>query len=193
MTSRERVAAALRREQPDRVPFCELGVDQALAEQILGRDLPPHPDLETNPRSLADEIELAERLGKDNICYTLRAPVYATKARSSTGTAFYTEGLIRSHDDLGMIALPDPNDERLYQTLAEWAAYKGDFSLWMVTRIGFFPTMLSLGMERFCTALYDDPGLVGEGVEAEEAVTGGGGIRIERGVLGHRLLGRPLP
>jgi len=160
MTSRERVAAALRREQPDRVPFCELGVDQALAEKILGRDLPPHPDLETNPRCLADEIELAERLGKDNICYTLRAPVYAEKAHSSDGTLYYTEGMIASQDDLGMIELPDPEDDRLYETLAEWAANKRDFSLWMITRLGFFPAMLSLGMERFCTALYDDPGLV---------------------------------
>jgi len=36
MTSRERVLAALRREEPDRVPYCELGVDQDLARRLLG-------------------------------------------------------------------------------------------------------------------------------------------------------------
>ncbi|MGD9494902.1 MAG: uroporphyrinogen decarboxylase family protein [Armatimonadota bacterium] len=160
MTSRERVAAALARCEPDRVPYCELGVDQEIAAQVLGRAMEPVPNLETNPRGLGDEIELAQRLGKDNICYTLRAPVYAVATRGSTGASFYTEGLIRSEADLGMIDLPDPEDDRLYEPLAEWAANKGDFSLWMVTRLGFFPAMLSIGMERFCLALHDRPQFV---------------------------------
>ena len=33
MNSRERVLKALQREQPDRVPYCELAVDRALAQQ----------------------------------------------------------------------------------------------------------------------------------------------------------------
>ncbi len=36
MTSRERVLAALRREEPDRVPHCELGIDRALAQKLMG-------------------------------------------------------------------------------------------------------------------------------------------------------------
>ena len=36
MTSRERVLAALRREEPDRVPYCELGIDRSLAQQFMG-------------------------------------------------------------------------------------------------------------------------------------------------------------
>ena len=36
MNSRERVAAALRCEQPDRVPYCELGIDRALAQKLMG-------------------------------------------------------------------------------------------------------------------------------------------------------------
>ena len=36
MTSRERVLAALRRQEPDRVPYCELGTDRALAQKLLG-------------------------------------------------------------------------------------------------------------------------------------------------------------
>ena len=36
MNSRERVMAALRGEQPDRVPFCELAIDRALAQKLMG-------------------------------------------------------------------------------------------------------------------------------------------------------------
>ena len=36
MTSRERVAAALRREEPDRVPYCEEYVSRPFAERLLG-------------------------------------------------------------------------------------------------------------------------------------------------------------
>lgn len=36
MNSRERVLAALRGEEPDRVPYCELGIDRALAANLMG-------------------------------------------------------------------------------------------------------------------------------------------------------------
>lgn len=165
MTSRERVAAALRREQPDRVPFCELGVDRQVAEQILGRALPPVPNLETNPRSLADEIELAERLGKDNIAYTLRAPVFTEQGCTDGQTTYYTDGLIRSEADLDLLALPDPEDDRLYEPVAEWAAGKRDFSLWVVTRLGLFSAILSVGMERFFVGLIERPGFIASVVD----------------------------
>ena len=36
MNSRERVLAALAGDEPDRVPYCELGVDRALAQKLMG-------------------------------------------------------------------------------------------------------------------------------------------------------------
>lgn len=157
MTRRERVATAVARQQPDRVPFCEIGIDQEIAEQVLGRPMEPVPDLETNPRNVADEVELSERLGLDNIRCVLRAPVYTERKSASAGAAFYTRGLIRSEDDIDLIDLPDPDDDCMYETLAEFAEGKGDFSLWMITRLGLFPAMLSVGMERFLIALYERP------------------------------------
>ncbi len=68
--------------------------------------------------------------------------------------------MIRSEDDLQIIDLPDPGGDRLYEPLAEWAANKGEFSLWMVTRQGLFSAMLSIGMERFCVALHERPAFV---------------------------------
>ena len=35
MTSRERVLTALRCEEPDRVPYCEFGIDRAFAEKLM--------------------------------------------------------------------------------------------------------------------------------------------------------------
>jgi hypothetical protein len=50
MNSRERVLAALRREEPDRVPYCELAVDRALAQRLMGWGDPQSQaaDLEAN-------------------------------------------------------------------------------------------------------------------------------------------------
>lgn len=160
MTPRERVAAALACQQPDRVPYCEIHVDQQIAEQVLGRPLAPLPNLETNPRSLEDEIELARLLGKDNICYVLRAPVYTKRTDAGGDTAFYTEGMVGSESDLELLDLPDPDDDALYAEAEAWATRKGDYSLWLITRLGLFPTMLSMGMERFFIALHEDPGFV---------------------------------
>ncbi len=140
MTPRERVAAVLACRQPDRVPYCEIHVDQQIAEQVLGR--------------------LARLLGKDNICYVLRAPVYTKRIDAGGDTAFYTEGLIRSEADLELLDLPDPDDDALYAEAEVWASRKGDYSLWLVTRLGLFPAMLSMGMERFFIALHEDPGFV---------------------------------
>ena len=36
MTCRERVLTALRCEQPDRVPYCELAIDRSMAQQLMG-------------------------------------------------------------------------------------------------------------------------------------------------------------
>ena len=156
MTSRERVAAALACQQPDRVPYCELGVDQEIVEQLLGRELQRPPNLETNPRTLEDEKELADRLRKDNICYVLRAPIYTERVHAGGHTAFYTEGRIRGEADLGLMNLPDPDDDATYAEAAEWTRNKGDYSVWFVTRLGLFPAMLSMGMSNFFTAMYDD-------------------------------------
>jgi hypothetical protein len=98
MTSRERVLTALRRGEPDRVPYCELGVDRSLAQRLMGWGAPA-----TQTSNL------------DVNAYTI--------------------------------------DEA--KALAAFLRPAGDYSAWFVTRIGIFPTMLSLGTENFCLALYD--------------------------------------
>ena len=40
MTSRERVLTALHRKEPDRIPYCELGIDRALAQTFSSEPRP---------------------------------------------------------------------------------------------------------------------------------------------------------
>ena len=158
MTSRERVMAALRGEQADRVPYCELGIDRALAQRLMGWGEPKGQaaNLESNIYSVDEAKEIASFLKLDNLCYVLRAPVYAHKHPGQDGRLFYGEGMIRSRDDLDMIQLPDPHDDALYADAEAFVRQKGEFAAWFVTRIGIFPTILSMGLEAFSVALYED-------------------------------------
>jgi uroporphyrinogen decarboxylase len=158
MTSRERVMAALARRQPDRVPFCELAVDRALAQQLMGWTGAPTPAgrMEQNAYTVEEAKALAAHLHLDNISYVLRAPVYAERHIGKDGRSFYGEGQIRSAADLPRLELPDPHDDALYAEAEAFARNKGEYAAWFVTRIGIFPTMLSLGVEIFSVALYED-------------------------------------
>jgi hypothetical protein len=158
MTARERVAIALRCQEPDRVPHCELGVDRALAQRLLGwgEPLSEAANLERNPYTVEEALAVAGFLKLDNIYYVLRAPVYAEKVPGKDGRLFYAEGEIRSEKDLAKVQLPDPEDPALYAEAQEFVARKGDYCLWFVTRAGIFPTMLSMGWEVFSLSLYEN-------------------------------------
>jgi len=164
MNSRERVLTALRREQPDRVPYCEFAVDRALAQQLMGWGEPQSQaaNLESNVYTVDEMKQIASFLRMDNIFYVLRAPVYAHKHPGQDGRLFYGEGMIKTEADLAMLDLPDPYDDALYAEAAAFARQKGDFAACLVTRVGIFPTILGMGLEKFCLALYDNRDLVEE-------------------------------
>ena len=158
MNSRERVLAALNRQEPDRVPYCELAVDRALAQRLLGWGEPisEAANLESMPYTLEEAKELADFLHLDNLSYVLRAPVYARKVGGQGGRLFYGEGLIKTEADLDKLVLPDPADDALYTDAEHFTRHKGDRALFFVTRVGIFPTMLSLGIENFSIALKEN-------------------------------------
>lgn len=158
MTSRMRVLTALNRKEPDRIPYCELGVDRPLAQRLMGWGAPVSQatNLEANAYTADEAKALAAFLHLDNISYVLRAPVYAKKEAGQDGRLFYGEGMIKSEADLPLLQLPDPHDDALYAEAERFVQQKGDYAAWFVTRIGIFPTMLSLGTENFCLALYDN-------------------------------------
>ena len=162
MNSRERVITTLRCQEPDRVPYCELGIDRSLAQRLMGWEASANrvASMESNLYTIEEATALADELALDNLCYVLRAPVYAKRVEGEDGRLFYGEGEIHTWDDLSRLALPDPDDEALYKDAARFVAGKGDRSAWFVTRIGIFPAMLSMGVEHFSLALYDDRALV---------------------------------
>ncbi|MEW6755230.1 MAG: uroporphyrinogen decarboxylase family protein, partial [Candidatus Latescibacterota bacterium] len=63
---------------------------------------------------------------------------------------------------LGRLVLPGPEGETLYAGAREFVAQKGERAAWFVTRVGIFPTTLSMGLEAFSLALFEDPGFVEE-------------------------------
>ena len=158
MNSRERVAMALRCEQPDRVPRCEVAVDRALAMKIMdwGDPVSQAHNIEANWYSVAESKELAHRLSLDNLSCIMRAPVYAEKLPGQDGRLFYGDGLIKTEADLGMLELPDPTEDSFYDEARKFVEEKEDFSAWVVTRIGIFPTILSMGLENFSVALFEN-------------------------------------
>ncbi len=158
MISRERVAMALRREQPDRVPHCELGVDRALAQTIMdwGAPISQAVNIEANTYTVAEAKDLAGKLSLDNISCLVRAPVFAEKHPGQDGRIFYGDGLIRTEADLDLIQLPDPLDDSLYDVPREFAQEKEGFSAWIVTRIGIFPTILGMGLENLSISLFEN-------------------------------------
>ena len=162
MIPRERVLAALRREEPDRVPYCEIGVDRALAHKFMGWEeiRTAARDLEKNELNVDEAKQIASFLGKDNITYVIRAPVYAEKLPGQHGRLFYGDGLIKSEADLDKIVLPDPTDDSLYEEAETFVRQKGDYAAFFITRVGIFPTVLSMGIETFSIALYENPSFI---------------------------------
>lgn len=156
MTSRDRVLAALRCKEPDRVPYCELWIDPQIARRMMA-----WPDGVGDNGWTADEANaLAARLGMDNILYVLRPPIYAQTGEGEGGRQFLGDGMIRSEADLTLIELPDPRDAPLWAQACAFAQGKGDYAAFFVTRLGLFPTIMSMGFEAFSIALYENRSLV---------------------------------
>ncbi len=163
MTSRERVMTALQRKEPDRVPFCELAIDRALAERLMGWPAGEGgyaSSLNTDPYTVEESKALASFLGCDNIGYILRAPTYAHAGVGKDGRTFLGEGMIQTEADLERIQLPDPRKDDFYRGAEHFAENKGDFALAFVTRIGLLQTILSMGTENFALSLYINRPLV---------------------------------
>jgi uroporphyrinogen decarboxylase len=163
MTSRARVAAALRRETPDRVPWCELLVDPFLVTKLLGWGPKNQTFNLEDQQYTADEAkEVSAFLGLDNLAYMLRAPIYAHKHAGEDGRLFYGDGMIRTRNDLKRIRLPDPRDPAFWDPVKRYVDSKENYSAWLITRLGIMPAMLCMGTTAFSLALYDDRALVEE-------------------------------
>jgi uroporphyrinogen decarboxylase len=117
-------------------------------------------NIEANIYSPQEARLLAEHLGLDNLFFVIRAPIWAEKISGKEGRLFYGQGMIQSEKDLPVMQFPDPDDDAFYAEAQAFLRDKGDRAAFLVTRIGIFSTMMSMGMENFCIALFENRGLV---------------------------------
>jgi uroporphyrinogen decarboxylase len=163
LSSGARVDAAFRHQEPDRLPWCELLVDPFLVTKMLGWGPQNQTfSLEDQQYTVEEAKEVAGYLGLDNLTYILRAPVFAEKHEGQDGRLFYGEGLIKAREEMAMFHLPDPREDAFWEPVKRFVEGKGDYSTWLVTRMGIMPTMLSMGTTAFSLALFDDRALVEE-------------------------------
>jgi uroporphyrinogen decarboxylase len=163
MNSRERVMAALRREIPDRVPYLEIGVDQSLAQELMGwpkSGSATGGSLKKSPFTVEEAKALSRKLGMDNIYFVLRAPDMSILGTGKDGRTFPVDGRIKSEADLQRIQLPDPTRDEFYADAETFLKGREDFACCLVTRAGLTQTYLSMGMDTFFMALLDNRPLV---------------------------------
>lgn len=165
MTSRERVRAVLAGEQPDRVPYFELSVDYRFACRLLGREEGDGRYFET---SVADtmpvdmQLELNDRLHRDNVTSALRPPLPATKVEGEDRMGFFMDGDLQTREDLERLEFPDLDSEEVRRPIRELMEQRGEYATALGSRVGISATYLGMGMERFYLMLADDPEFVGE-------------------------------
>jgi uroporphyrinogen decarboxylase len=163
MISRERVLAALSRKEVDRVPFLESTIGFSIGEKLLGRTLSTIsiPQIGLSFRNVEDEKALSRLLHRDNISFRLTAPTFSEMPKGKNGQSFVGEGLIKNMDDFrNKFALPDPEDNALYEPIKPFIERKDEFAVTFSTRLGFLSALISIGLQTYMEAIYLDPELI---------------------------------
>ena len=181
MTSRERLLTALRCQEPDRVPFLESAVDEAVALALLGKPVPTDlvgGELGTSTEPVLighlmgsaryDELALIRDLGLDAIgmyCFARHGGIQA----KVDGHYMVAGGSIKRRADLARIVaadgdlhLSDPDDPALYEPYRRFLAETRDTGLarYCFLNLASDPVILGMGFDTFALALYDDRSLV---------------------------------
>ncbi len=147
MNSRQRVLAALRLEQPDRVPFIEGDISPRIEAALLGKDT-YQPE------------EVNEVMGLDNRLALFLPPIIA-QYHEEDGINYVAAPLLRTRADLDRLVLPDPNDPALYPRRKRWcAATRAAMPSPPRCAWASRPRSSAWGWITSAYALADDPGLV---------------------------------
>ena len=163
-----RLLTTLRREEPDRVPIAEMGVDPPIKAKLLGRPV----------RGVEDDVEFWYRAGYDYIYlrpdyeFPHTMPSTMTSGRPNYGPVVDSKeksislsvpGVIQDWSDLDKYPWPDPDCDAYFQPLTQ-AAQCLPSGMGLISGVGgiFTRTWLLLGFECFCMALGEQPDLVAE-------------------------------
>ena len=118
MTSRERVQAVLRGEQPDRVPYVDVGIDFPFVCRLLEREVPggrffDSGEYETTPIEL--QLAVNALLRRDNLAYHMAPPIPAHKVPGQDQILFLHDGYPKTWGDLKRLTFPDLQSEGICQ------------------------------------------------------------------------------
>jgi uroporphyrinogen decarboxylase len=188
MTPRERVLTALKRGQPDQVPWVENDVEEEMQVALMdgrtdftpgefcralgmdgfgyhfptGQQAKAGQAMQTSGTTSAKEAWYHPR----RVTFDFVPPWIAemgVDARS--GRTYVKHGLLTSRDSLKLFDefLPDPDHPARYDQIADWLAkYKEDYAVFARIRLGSASTFESMGLDVFSLMMYDDPDLVKE-------------------------------
>lgn len=159
LNSRERVLTALDLKIPDRIPYCELEVDEVFSNNLLGINEKAKPQAGMN-RPIEKEKRISKALGKDNVIYFFSAPTFCEEGEGKDNRTFYVDGVIKTKNDLKKVILPNPNRKSLYYEAIDFVKGKEDFAACVVTNLGIDPVIKSIGSITFLYALHDNVSLI---------------------------------
>jgi len=181
MTPRERVLAALRLEQPDRVPWVDNGIDDRLQIQIMGgtnftpgdlcrklkldgfgATFPIHGGYDPVEVS-EEEIPFASYYYPENVNFDFFNTYLTETEDPDMGREFLTTRLIVSDESLSLLdtMLPDPDHPSRYERVENWLnKYREDFATFARLDLGSGAVLQSMGLENFSYILVDNPQLI---------------------------------
>ena len=162
MTSRDRLLCALEGGEPDRVPYCEVGVSGRVIAGLSGeRDDSVFGGIdEMDSRDSDTELAVSRLLHRDMICFRVQPPVPAERQIGEGGIPFYMDGPVKTLSDVDLIELPDPDSEEVWDGARRVVESANGRATCLVTRIGISAAYLACGMETFAVALYEDASLI---------------------------------
>lgn len=181
MNSVERVLTALNHGVPDKVPYAYGYIHPTVREKIIGEEIPNKNRYKVNwsPTFLPGEVctdlnpdestdvRVARKLGLDALGFQLLTPMMPLLEKNETGNYAIKGGLLRP-DNLKAFkqAFPDVNNEKLYDEAKEFVKrYKGEFALFCRIRLGFSPTLTSIGQKECIEYVKTQPEFVMEVVD----------------------------
>ena len=164
MTGVERIIKALKREEPDRVPHMELGVDRKVREALLPgasyKDFVEKMGLDGNV--IFDKLASWSYETVDDAKRIVRDQWGALTQFGSEAIGHPVEPAIKSEKDLDNYVPPDPDEEWRYESLKKWIKrFKGDRAVIAhVTDVFDIARESLLGDVAYYEAMIENPGLI---------------------------------
>lgn len=178
MNAVERMLTALHGGTPDVVPFAFGYIHPKIREGVLGESIPDERHYKVNwsptfalgehcttlePDESTD-VRVARKLGLDALGFQLLTPVMPKLELTPVGTYALRGGLLTPETlDVWKQGLPDVDNPALYREGEQFVQrYHGEFALFCRIRLGFSPTLISIGQQACQAYAQSDPNFVKE-------------------------------